>query len=25
VVDPTGTHGARFELHLPLLPETAST
>ena len=23
VVDPTGDHGARFELHLPLLPETA--
>jgi K+-sensing histidine kinase KdpD len=23
VVDPTGAHGARFELHLPLLPEAA--
>jgi signal transduction histidine kinase len=25
VVDPTGAHGARFELHLPLLPEAAGT
>ena len=25
VVDPTGDHGARFELHLPLLPETAGS
>ena len=25
VVDPAGGHGARFELHLPLLAETAST
>jgi signal transduction histidine kinase len=25
VVDPTGAQGARFELHLPLLPETAGT
>ena len=25
VVDPTGDRGARFELHLPLLPETAGS
>jgi signal transduction histidine kinase len=25
VVDPTGDHGARFELHLPLLPEIAGS
>jgi signal transduction histidine kinase len=25
VVDPTGGRGARFELHLPLLPETAGS
>jgi hypothetical protein len=25
VVDPAGGHGARFELHLPLLPETAGS